>query len=62
MADLPEYTMEEVAAHNTMSDLWLVIHGNVYDCTAFIDVRAGKKKKKKKKKSYRSPRVVGLVA
>ena len=26
-ADLPEYSMQDVAAHNTKSDTWIVIHG-----------------------------------
>lgn len=30
------YTMAEVARHNKESDLWTVIHGNVYDLTKFL--------------------------
>lgn len=25
--ELPEYTMKDVAAHNTKTDMWIVIHG-----------------------------------
>jgi cytochrome-b5 reductase len=25
--ELPEYTMKDVAAHNTKADTWIVIHG-----------------------------------
>lgn len=25
--ELPEYTLKEVAAHNTKSDTWIIIHG-----------------------------------
>lgn len=31
------YTYEEIAAHNSRKDLWMVIHGKVYDITAFVD-------------------------
>ncbi|XP_077267178.1 cytochrome b5 isoform X1 [Temnothorax americanus] len=29
------YTADEVARHNNANDLWIVIHGAVYDVTAF---------------------------
>lgn len=32
---LPQLTMEEVSKHNTPEDLWVVVDGQVYDCTAF---------------------------
>jgi hypothetical protein len=33
--ELPEYTLKEVAAHNTKSDTWIVIHGqgNCFYCS-----------------------------
>ena len=34
-------TIEEVAEHNTKSDCWLVIEGNVYDVTKFIPEHPG---------------------
>ncbi|RNF17086.1 putative cytochrome b [Trypanosoma conorhini] len=34
-AELPRLTMEEVMAHATPDDLWLVVRGVVYDCTKF---------------------------
>lgn len=33
---LPEYTMEEVAAHNTIDSCWLVANGYVYDATRML--------------------------
>ncbi len=33
---LPEFTMEEVAAHNSSDSLWLAIENNVYDVTNFF--------------------------
>lgn len=34
-------SMEEVAKHNKKDDLWVVIHGKVYDLTPFIDSHPG---------------------
>lgn len=31
------YTMEEVADHATLDDCWMVIEGNVYDITPYVD-------------------------
>lgn len=34
-------TEEELARHKTREDIWIAIHGNVYDVTDFIEeVRA----------------------
>jgi cytochrome b involved in lipid metabolism len=32
-----EYTMADVQAHKTRSDVWFVVHGNAYDVTKFLD-------------------------
>ena len=35
------FTLEEIEAHNTREDLWMVIDGKVYDCTSFLDEHPG---------------------
>ena len=38
---LPEFTLEEVATHNSSDSLWIAIEGKVFDVTSFqADVRA----------------------
>jgi cytochrome b involved in lipid metabolism len=41
MAEVKEYTYQDVAEHNTKKDLFLVVHDKVYDCTKFIDEHPG---------------------
>ena len=36
-----EFTMQDVAKHNTPDDLWLVINGKVYDVTDFAEEHPG---------------------
>ncbi|KAJ6120364.1 hypothetical protein N7523_004644 [Penicillium sp. IBT 18751x] len=36
MASLGEYTSEEVGEHKTKNDLWIVIHGKVYNVTEYV--------------------------
>ncbi|CAO0789478.1 unnamed protein product [Mucor circinelloides] len=35
------HTYEEIAQHNSRSDLWIVIEGKVYDITKFLDEHPG---------------------
>jgi L-lactate dehydrogenase (cytochrome) len=37
-------TMEEVSKHNSKNDLWLVIHGKVYNVTNFLERHPGGQK------------------
>ncbi|CAH6722362.1 cytochrome b5 [[Candida] jaroonii] len=39
--ELTIFTLEEVAKHNTSSDLWMVYNGLVYDCSSFVDEHPG---------------------
>lgn len=41
MLEIKTYTFEEVAAHNTRDDLWVVYEGKVYDITAYLDEHPG---------------------
>ncbi|GKZ19548.1 hypothetical protein AbraIFM66951_011263 [Aspergillus brasiliensis] len=41
MSDAKEFTFQEVSAHNTKKDLYMVIHDKVYDCTSFVDEHPG---------------------
>jgi len=37
----PEYTTTEVARHHTLSDLWMILDGGVYDVTKFANGEKG---------------------
>jgi cytochrome b involved in lipid metabolism len=37
------FSLSEVANHNTVSDCWLIIKGKVYDVTDYIDKHPGGK-------------------
>ena len=39
-----EYTLEQVAKHHSPSDLWIIIHDNVYNVTEFAAVHPGGKR------------------
>lgn len=38
---LATFTIEEVARHNSRSDCWIIISGDVYDVTSFIGAHPG---------------------
>ena len=35
------YTMEEVAKHNTRGDCWIVVEGVIYDATSYAESHPG---------------------
>lgn len=35
------YTPQQIAAHNSERDCWIVLHGQVYDVTSFIPEHPG---------------------
>lgn len=37
MADVKEFSYQDVAEHNTKNDMFVVVHDKVYDCTKFLD-------------------------
>lgn len=39
--ELQEFTYEEVSAHNSKKDLWVVIGGKVYNISPFVDEHPG---------------------
>jgi len=41
--DLKKYTLDEVAKHNTESDCWVVVNGEVLDATPFLSKHPGGK-------------------
>ncbi|KAK3822828.1 MAG: cytochrome b5 [Benniella sp.] len=41
MAEIKTFTHADLASHNTKDNLYLAIHGKVYDCSGFIDEHPG---------------------
>ncbi|QQK41801.1 Cytochrome b5 reductase, putative [Penicillium digitatum] len=39
--ELPEYTLKDVAAHNTKGDTWVIIHGQVFELTKYLQDHPG---------------------
>lgn len=40
-SEVTYYTLEEVQKRNSAKELWLVIHGRVYDITSFVEEHPG---------------------
>ncbi|GAB5587895.1 hypothetical protein Unana1_02795 [Umbelopsis nana] len=38
---MPSFTHEQVAAHNTKADLYMIIHNKVYNISEFVDEHPG---------------------
>ncbi|RAH45852.1 putative cytochrome b5 reductase [Aspergillus brunneoviolaceus CBS 621.78] len=38
---LPEYSLAEVATHNKKDDIWIVVHGQVFDVTKYLQDHPG---------------------
>ena len=41
MTKTKEFSVDEIAKHNTEEDCWVVIHGKVYDVTEFLPDHPG---------------------
>lgn len=42
MSEYKQYTLAEVATHNSNKSVWFVIHNNIYDVTEFLnEVKCG---------------------
>nr|POF20137.1 putative cytochrome b5 [Quercus suber] len=41
MAETKEFTLADVAQHNTKKDLYMVVHDKVYSCASFVDEHPG---------------------
>ncbi|RFU77622.1 nadh cytb-reductase [Trichoderma arundinaceum] len=41
MAEAVEYTLQQIGQHNNRNDAWMIIHGEVYDVTKYIQSHPG---------------------
>lgn len=37
----PQYSLSEVAKHNTPEDCWVIVHGSVYDVSSYVPRHPG---------------------
>ena len=43
ISNKPKYTRAEVALHETPDDMWIIVHGRVYNVTQWIEKHPGGK-------------------
>lgn len=39
--ELPSFSVSEVAKHCSKSDVWIIVRGNVYDVTPYVELHPG---------------------
>lgn len=37
MSEVKTYSLDQISEHNNKNSVWILIHGNVYDVTKFLE-------------------------